>query len=45
MKSLLGILVLAVIFKLTLSPEFATYLLIGLVLLLFALMVERIFQS
>lgn len=45
MKTLIGILFVAVIFKLTFSPEFAVYLLIGLILMMFALMVERIFQS
>jgi hypothetical protein len=45
MKSLLGILVVAAIFKLAFSNEFAVYLLIGLVLMLFAIMLDRIFQT
>jgi hypothetical protein len=45
LKSLIGILLLALIFKLAFSPEFAVYILVGLILLVCVLMLERIVQN
>lgn len=44
MKSLIGIVLVAAILKLVVTPELAAYMLLALILMLFAIMLDRIFQ-
>lgn len=44
MKSMIGIVAVALVLKLVITPEIALYILFGLGLLLFALLLDRIFQ-